>query len=349
MTYLNARPAPSRAPGCAGKLLILALLGAVAFIAVGGAKLIPAAAVDVSVTPTSSTPTIRPVSPELDNLAITQAALDIEGTELAYHGTALANEAVAAQVTQQAAIFGTQLARDAIHAAMTETTEAQQANRAAAWAQETDTILQSNAQLKAQIARTAEAWQSTAAVATQAAIVDEWAIAQNKRATAERLAGVETILWRIIIPLAVAVCICLIAGGFTTMLTRRYGVAREVEPEEYDPPVIQPVKVEIKSNGGKTMQFTELPGTSSQLRQFVAGVLNGTPTTEAAWCGANNPFSIADFRALRYALIQNDMARWVNDDAHEQGWQMTEKGMQVMESIALEFTALSPAPEFYVN
>jgi hypothetical protein len=353
--YVNSRPAPSRAPGCAGKFLILALAGAVVFVLLGGGKLIPAAAVSVS-TPATTAPTIRPIAPELNNLEITQAALDVEGTQLAYNGTALANLAVEAQVTQQAAIFGTQLARDAIHAAMTETTEAQQAERASMWVQETQAVLDNNSQIRARVTLTAEAWQATAAVATYAAIEDEWNIAERKRTTAEWWAGIETVVWRIVIPLAVAVCVCLIAGGFTTMLTRRYGVAREIKPEVYQPEelpdadplnVIPFTKVMVPSHTGNSGRWVEIEVWPEKLAAFAQGVVHTAAVAERYWTGSKGIFSLSEYDKMRDGMILNGLGHWNNPAYPLQGWSLTAEGRLALGLIARPPHSPSavPAPE----
>lgn len=298
----------------------------------------------VSETPAPESPTaVKAIVPELANLDVTQAALNVQGTALALHSTELANVALSAAITQQAEIYGTQQAWQAIHYAMTATVDEQIAARATEQAQATAESVRSNTAFRESVTKTAVTWQSTAAAATQSALEQEWTIADNQRATTERLAGIETVLWRIIAPLGVLGLLymaALVISRIVSVYLKQQIAPVELEPETFiddeQPVTYPPVRVEIQSNEGKTTRIASLPADPHKLAVFGAGVIGGGGLSEAVWTGGGKLFSVSEFRILRDAMIAARLAKWNNPEASAQGWKFTPEGWAVMGQLARE-------------
>ena len=70
------------------------------------------------------------------------------------------------------------------------------------------------------------------------------------------------------------------------------------------------------------------------------GGADATTTSESAWTGEGKPFSIDELRALRDWMITQGIARWKNDRAHGQGWELLPRSRAIMRGLARvsEFT-----------
>ncbi len=118
--------------------------------------------------------------------------------------------------------------------------------------------------------------------------------------------------------------------GPNARVVHDYEVDREaVEP--LDPEIL---RVELTRDGGRRMDYIDLPGTPAQLRTLALGPLNGKGTGEAAWTGAGNPFSRSEYAALRAAMLQRGLAAWTNPDHHAQGWELTAAGRAILRKVA---------------
>lgn len=75
-----------------------------------------------------------------------------------------------------------------------------------------------------------------------------------------------------------------------------------------------------RTNGGQHIKYLDIPAV------FARGVANNEPLSESHWCGDGKPYSVSEFRALRDDLITRGFARWRNERARAQGWELTTKG-----------------------
>jgi len=94
------------------------------------------------------------------------------------------------------------------------------------------------------------------------------------------------------------------------------------------------VRVEVSGNGGRSLQFIDLPANEQQLLALANGVLSGATLSEGAWSGSGRPFTRAEFRALRDELIRRNLATWRNPEAPAQGVELTLPGKAIMRRFA---------------
>jgi hypothetical protein len=97
----------------------------------------------------------------------------------------------------------------------------------------------------------------------------------------------------------------------------------------------QPVfPVEIKSDNGKRIQRAEFPATPWQMRDLAQGIIDGDPFTEGEWTGSGNPFSQNQFAEIRQTFIDKELAKWVNEEHHQQGVVFNDGGWQFLQKLA---------------
>lgn len=119
-----------------------------------------------------------------------------------------------------------------------------------------------------------------------------------------------------------------------------YGLDSEMEPGTtavIDP---QPVRVELASNDGRSMQFLDLPADRDQLATLGAGIIEGLSFTEAQWTGKGAPFSRSQFVQLRGEMLRRGLVQWNSPNDNARGVKVTGKGM----ALCRYFASLSPSP-----
>jgi len=97
---------------------------------------------------------------------------------------------------------------------------------------------------------------------------------------------------------------------------------------------LEPVKVILSAEDGKHQDFIDLPATPDQLIRLAEGLLEGATLSEAAWTGAGNIFTRAEFAALRSELIRRKLAFWNNPTTPARGVSLTHSGMKTMRQFA---------------
>lgn len=102
----------------------------------------------------------------------------------------------------------------------------------------------------------------------------------------------------------------------------------------------QVIKLEIKQEGGRVMDYVYLPASRAQLRELAGGLIAGRPFTVGAWAGAGRPFSRAEFEQLRHECITRSLAVWRNPGSPAQGVILTPAGRAAMRYLS----TLSPTP-----
>ena len=96
------------------------------------------------------------------------------------------------------------------------------------------------------------------------------------------------------------------------------------------------VRVEVKSEDGKSMQFADLPTTKAKMTDFARGVLAGTPISERHWSGAGALFSQNEFRTIRDIFLARGWLRWSNPEYPQQGAELSPAGKAVLRQFASE-------------
>lgn len=99
-----------------------------------------------------------------------------------------------------------------------------------------------------------------------------------------------------------------------------------------EPP--EPIRIEVSQNDGAHVDFVELPASQEQIVSLAVGLLNGATLSEAAWSGAGNIFTRAEFSQLRNELIKRGLAAWNNPRTPARGATLTPGGQAAMRYFA---------------
>lgn len=97
------------------------------------------------------------------------------------------------------------------------------------------------------------------------------------------------------------------------------------------PPV---VSVEVSDPERGWMGFLEVPCSPEELAEFGRGLLSGRPLSESEWSGRGRPFSRAQFRALRAAMLDRGFACWRDPAFPGQGVALTPAGRALVRELA---------------
>jgi len=123
-----------------------------------------------------------------------------------------------------------------------------------------------------------------------------------------------------------------------------YGFDYGQEPEQVQviPP---PIRVELSSNNGRSMQFVDLPADVDQLVTLGAGIVQGLSFTESQWVGAGQPFTRGQFVRLRSEMIRRGLASWISENNTARGCRVTGKG----QALFRHFASMSETPTLQVE
>ncbi len=98
-----------------------------------------------------------------------------------------------------------------------------------------------------------------------------------------------------------------------------------------EPHVVKVQVNHIREGGHLQVDLMDLPCTVEQLRDLAQGLLDGAPFSEGEWTGRGRPFSVAEFRALRSAMLRRSLLQMRSKKDLRQGFELTEEGKAVME------------------
>jgi hypothetical protein len=111
-----------------------------------------------------------------------------------------------------------------------------------------------------------------------------------------------------------------------------YGIDVEPEPVSIIKP--QPVRVELSANGGRSMQFVDLPAEQGQLVALGAGIIEVLSFTEAQWTGSGATFTRTQFMQLRGEMLRRGLLAWNSQNDNARGVRVTGKGMALCRHFA---------------
>jgi len=123
---------------------------------------------------------------------------------------------------------------------------------------------------------------------------------------------------------------------------------RAAHPEPYQPEPTttrarpEPVRVEVRQDDGRHVDYIDLPATAEQLITLAQSVLAGGSLSESAWTGSNGIFTRAEFSALRNELIKRGLASWNNPKTPARGVTLTRGGLAAMRTFAAMGAGDSP-------
>lgn len=92
-------------------------------------------------------------------------------------------------------------------------------------------------------------------------------------------------------------------------------------------------RVEVASNSGRTLNFVDLPCSAAQLKTLAVGLLAGASLSEARWCGYGKPFSKAQFRELREAMLERGLACYRSPAYPQQGVVLSAVGRFIIQRL----------------
>jgi len=132
------------------------------------------------------------------------------------------------------------------------------------------------------------------------------------------------------------VCVLLVWGALLLRVGDLLTTVETVEPwVQQEPERVAPVvSVEVSDLDRGRWRFADLPVDVDRLRQLASGVLSGRSLSEADWTGKGALFSRSEFRTLRGALLEREFCQWRNDDAPQQGLELTPVGTRVFGALA---------------
>jgi hypothetical protein len=108
------------------------------------------------------------------------------------------------------------------------------------------------------------------------------------------------------------------------------------EPTQPTAPVLPlpPIRVELASNNGHSVDFIDLPVKPEKLSALARGLLAGRSFNQTAWTGSAGIFSRSEFDALRDTMIERGLLAWRNPESKAQGCDLTAAGRAVMRRLA---------------
>ena len=119
-----------------------------------------------------------------------------------------------------------------------------------------------------------------------------------------------------------------------------YGVSIEPITEPEYGRNLQPVRVELSGNDGRSMQYVDLPAEPDQLIALGSGIAEGLSFTEAQWTGARGVFSRSQFVQLRGEMLRRGLLMWNSQNDNARGVRVTSKGQALMR----HFASMSQSP-----
>ena len=100
----------------------------------------------------------------------------------------------------------------------------------------------------------------------------------------------------------------------------------EPEPQE-------PARVDVWLHRPNGATRRALPVTREQLTAWASGIASGLSLSEPTWTGSGKPFSRAEYRGFRDALIRYGWAQWRDPNVPQQGWELTRAGQAVVRAL----------------
>lgn len=142
----------------------------------------------------------------------------------------------------------------------------------------------------------------------------------------------------------------LLAGGIATFLVWLAALLESFRPEypgwlaEYQQEMTtteqeqpQTVRVILDRDGGRNLEFCDLPATPEQLSTLAHGLLEGGATlSESHWTGSGGTFTRAQFAALRAELLKRGLVAWNSPGTPARGVTLTRPGKAAMRVFAAE-------------
>ena len=95
----------------------------------------------------------------------------------------------------------------------------------------------------------------------------------------------------------------------------------------------QVLRLEVVNGQEQRLSFADLPIDSERFVAFARSV-EARGLTTSAWTGSNALFSRSEFDALTAYLMRAGLARWINEDAHNQGRELTAAGRSTLRKFA---------------
>ena len=134
--------------------------------------------------------------------------------------------------------------------------------------------------------------------------------------------------------------------SFRARTIRAAELSKGLDLEPPAPPTTkqQTIKIELRQDEGRAVDYAFLNCTSSQLSELAQGLNAGKPLTVGAWTGNGRAFSRSEFETLRHELITRNLVTWRNPGSPAQGVILTSSGRA-----AMRYLATTPPPQKLIN
>lgn len=105
-------------------------------------------------------------------------------------------------------------------------------------------------------------------------------------------------------------------------------------PRPVAPVQVQAVRVEIRGDEGRSMDYLNLGIDRNRLEQLAQGLVAGKKLDVRTWTGRGGLFSGSEFTTLRTELISRGIVRWNSDRDSRGGVSLTAKGQAIFRALA---------------
>ena len=92
------------------------------------------------------------------------------------------------------------------------------------------------------------------------------------------------------------------------------------------------IELHERTPAGQRTAWLDVPGPPERFALLAQSALNDGTLSEARWTGAGNPYSRAEFAALRDTMLDRGLWEWTNVKAKAQGLRVTHAGRAVLRS-----------------
>lgn len=114
------------------------------------------------------------------------------------------------------------------------------------------------------------------------------------------------------------------------ILAAERGISEPIQP----PGEPKMTRVELSTNGGRSLQFVDLPLDPESLRIFAGELIDGASLTESAWLGSGLFTSRAHFVKFRDACVKKKWLAWLSPGNTSRGLVLTHAGRAVFEYLS---------------
>lgn len=99
------------------------------------------------------------------------------------------------------------------------------------------------------------------------------------------------------------------------------------------------IELSQQTTAGRRTAWLDIPTTPEQFAPVARAAVNGLSLSQDSWTGAGNPFSRAQWAALRDRLLELELLAWKDATAPRQGLELTGDGRRALAAWLRQFDA----------